>query len=100
MYDQLYSICVLCLFKFTDDVRSGNALVFGKGLFATTGAEHRRQRKVLNPVFSTTHMRDMSEYDSAVGGRRAHAYNTVPLFYDVAHKVIFDRQKLEGGRLI
>ena len=25
-----------------------------------TGEQHRKQRKMLNPVFSTTHMRDMS----------------------------------------
>ncbi|TEB39431.1 cytochrome P450 [Coprinellus micaceus] len=58
------------IFEETEGFTIGNALVFGKGLFATTGAEHRKQRKALNPVFSTTHTRDM-----------------IPLFYDVAHKV-------------
>lgn len=33
---------------------------------------HRRQRKMLNPVFSGAHMRDMT-----------------PIFYDIAHKVCF-----------
>ncbi len=27
-----------------------------------TGEQHRKQRKMLNPVFSTAHMRDMSTW--------------------------------------
>ena len=56
-----------------------NTVVFGKGLLATLGTpfvfsvniytdgrathegeDHRRQRKVMNPVFSTSHIRSMS----------------------------------------
>ncbi|KAK7038693.1 hypothetical protein VNI00_010577 [Paramarasmius palmivorus] len=36
-----------------------NRLAFGDGLLATVGEHHRKQRKLLNPVFSTAHMRDM-----------------------------------------
>ncbi|KAI0056909.1 cytochrome P450, partial [Artomyces pyxidatus] len=34
-------------------------LAFGPGLLATTGAHHRKQRRLLNPVFSTKHIRSM-----------------------------------------
>ncbi|KAG2153237.1 cytochrome P450, partial [Suillus clintonianus] len=34
-----------------------NKLVFGEGLISTVGEQHRRQRKLLNPVFSTSNMR-------------------------------------------
>ncbi|KAK7466276.1 hypothetical protein VKT23_005004 [Stygiomarasmius scandens] len=43
-------------------------MIFGEGLLGTLGDRHRRQRKLLNPVFSAAHMRDMS-----------------PTFYDVVH---------------
>lgn len=34
-----------------------NKLAFGEGLISTVGEQHRRQRKLLNPVFSTSNMR-------------------------------------------
>ncbi|KAJ3921771.1 cytochrome P450, partial [Lentinula edodes] len=34
-------------------------LLFGKGLLSTIGEQHRKQRKMLNPVFSIAHMRSM-----------------------------------------
>ncbi|KAJ3898600.1 cytochrome P450 [Lentinula edodes] len=36
-------------------------LLFGNGLLSTIGEQHRKQRKMLNPVFSIAHMRSMSE---------------------------------------
>ncbi|KAL4242915.1 cytochrome P450 family protein [Abortiporus biennis] len=36
-------------------------LLFGKGLLATSGVHHRQQRKMLNPLFSIGHMRDMTD---------------------------------------
>ncbi|GJE84313.1 cytochrome P450 [Phanerochaete sordida] len=45
-------------------------LHFGPGLFSTSGEHHRRQRKVLNPVFSVNHIRNMT-----------------PIFYDVARRL-------------
>ncbi|EIW54990.1 cytochrome P450 [Trametes versicolor FP-101664 SS1] len=45
-------------------------IIFGPGLFATLGDHHRKQRKMLNPVFSVNHMRNMS-----------------PIFYDITHKL-------------
>ncbi|KAH9949926.1 cytochrome P450 monooxygenase [Amylocystis lapponica] len=38
---------------------STNLLVFGGGLLSTLGDHHRKQRKLLNPVFSVGHMRYM-----------------------------------------
>ncbi|KAJ3990231.1 cytochrome P450 [Lentinula detonsa] len=35
------------------------AVILGKGLLNTTGEHHRKQRKMLNPVFSIAHMRSM-----------------------------------------
>ncbi|PCH40527.1 cytochrome P450 [Wolfiporia cocos MD-104 SS10] len=46
-----------------------NYLVFGRGLLATLGEQHRKQRKMLNPVFSVNHMRRLT-----------------PIFYDIIHK--------------
>ncbi|KAG2130367.1 cytochrome P450 [Suillus clintonianus] len=34
-------------------------VLFGDGLLATSGEHHRKQRKLLNPVFSLSHVRDM-----------------------------------------
>ncbi|KAF8971842.1 cytochrome P450 [Flammula alnicola] len=47
-----------------------NRLVFGEGLLGTLGEQHRKQRKMLNPVFSIAHMRDM-----------------VPTFYNITYKL-------------
>jgi len=47
----------------------GNDLYFGAGLLATLGEKHRRQRKLLNPAFSTAHLRSL-----------------VPIFYQVTHR--------------
>ncbi|KAI8972816.1 cytochrome P450 [Trametes punicea] len=44
--------------------------IFGPGLLSTLGEHHRRQRKMLNPVFSINHMRHMT-----------------PIFYGVCHKL-------------
>ncbi|KIK69207.1 hypothetical protein GYMLUDRAFT_35277 [Collybiopsis luxurians FD-317 M1] len=45
-------------------------LFLGKGLLNTVGDHHRKQRKMLNPVFSIVHMRSM-----------------LPIFYDVVDKL-------------
>ncbi|OCH94337.1 cytochrome P450 [Obba rivulosa] len=47
-----------------------NELLFGPGLLASLGDHHRKQRKMLNPVFSIAHMRHMT-----------------PIFYRVTHKL-------------
>ena len=45
-------------------------VLLGPGLLSTRGMQHKKQRKLLNPVFSSPHLRDMSQ-----------------TFYKVAHKV-------------
>ncbi|CAL1702598.1 unnamed protein product [Somion occarium] len=47
-----------------------NRLFFGNGLLASLGEQHRRQRKILNPVFNINHMRYMT-----------------PIFYRITHKL-------------
>ncbi|KAI0754308.1 cytochrome P450 [Daedaleopsis nitida] len=44
-----------------------NDLRFGPGLLSTLGDHHRHQRKMLNPVFSTNHMRHMVPIFNEVG---------------------------------
>ncbi|KJA27949.1 hypothetical protein HYPSUDRAFT_34187 [Hypholoma sublateritium FD-334 SS-4] len=58
------------IFEETPQWIQGNGVVYGPGLLATLGEQHRKQRKMLNPVFSTAHMRDM-----------------MPIFYDVTDKL-------------
>ncbi|KDQ24636.1 hypothetical protein PLEOSDRAFT_1047061 [Pleurotus ostreatus PC15] len=36
-----------------------NLVIFGPGLLSTLGSHHKKQRKMLNPVFSIAHMRQM-----------------------------------------
>lgn len=47
-----------------------NQPVFGDGLLSTLGEQHRRQRKMLNPVFSIAHMKRM-----------------IPTFFDITFQV-------------
>ncbi|PCH42180.1 cytochrome P450 [Wolfiporia cocos MD-104 SS10] len=47
-----------------------NYLIFGPGLTATLGTQHRKQRRMLNPVFSVNNMRYMT-----------------PTFYNIAYKL-------------
>ena len=35
-------------------------VAIGPGLLSTEGRQHRRQRKMLNPVFSAAHLRHMN----------------------------------------
>ncbi|KAJ3507527.1 hypothetical protein NMY22_g16903 [Coprinellus aureogranulatus] len=58
------------IFEETDGFLIGHKVIFGEGLFATMGDQHRKQRKMLNPVFSVAHLRNM-----------------IPIFYDVTHKL-------------
>ena len=49
---------------------SGNRILFGPGITTTTGKAHRKQRKLLNPAFSPTHLRELT-----------------PVFFNVAETV-------------
>ncbi|KAF9043342.1 cytochrome P450 [Panaeolus papilionaceus] len=58
------------VFEQTPSVIVGTRLLFGPGLLGTLGDYHRKQRKLLNPVFSIAHMRQM-----------------MPIFYRITHKL-------------
>lgn len=47
------------IYEETDMFILGNKLIFGEGLIATLGEQHRKQRKMLNPVFSLGNMREL-----------------------------------------
>ncbi|KAF8150033.1 cytochrome P450 [Crassisporium funariophilum] len=47
-----------------------NKLMVGKGILSSLGHHHKRQRKLLNPVFSAAHMKGLA-----------------PMFYDVSHQL-------------
>jgi cytochrome P450 len=59
------------IFEETNWFIQSNRMMFGMGLFATLGEHHKKQRKMLNPVFSTNHLRDM-----------------LPIFYEISYKVL------------
>ncbi|TFK29213.1 cytochrome P450 [Coprinopsis marcescibilis] len=60
-----------------------NEVTFGKGLLAIHGQKHRKQRKMLNPVFSIAHMREM-----------------VPIFYNVGYRLRDSiRQQVSAGKI-
>ncbi|KAF9526760.1 cytochrome P450 [Crepidotus variabilis] len=59
----------------------GGQLLFGDGLLGIWGEAHKKQRKMLNPSFSTANMRDL-----------------VPLFYNISQKTAKAfAKKVEGG---
>ncbi|KAI5121362.1 hypothetical protein M0805_000670 [Coniferiporia weirii] len=60
---------------------ASNVLIFGGGLLSTLGEHHRKQRKMLNPVFSLKHMRDL-----------------MPIFYPIVYELrdVIARQ-VRGG---
>ncbi|KAF9064449.1 cytochrome P450 [Rhodocollybia butyracea] len=65
----MHHILVKHVFSFTP-IRTGGTLLFGNGLLNMSGEQHRKQRKMLNPVFSIAHMRSM-----------------MPIFYDVVDQL-------------
>ncbi|KAH9055229.1 cytochrome P450 [Lactarius vividus] len=48
------------IFEVTEAFLRSNMQASGPSLFATTGAQHRMQRKLLNPAFNIKHMRYMT----------------------------------------
>ncbi|KAJ7494606.1 cytochrome P450 [Mycena galericulata] len=57
------------IFEETDSTIRGTRMSFGEGILSTLGEQHRKQRKMLNPVFAVSHLRQM-----------------VPLFFDVGKR--------------
>ncbi|KAJ3534433.1 hypothetical protein NM688_g7137 [Phlebia brevispora] len=57
-------------YEFAKWVLDWDRSVFGPGILSVAGENHRRQRKMLNPAFSTSHIREMT-----------------PVFYGVADRL-------------
>ncbi|KAF7792235.1 hypothetical protein EIP86_003270 [Pleurotus ostreatoroseus] len=53
-----------------DYMLASNNIIFGPGLLSVCGAQHRRQRKMLNPAFSADNLQKMT-----------------PMFYQLSHKL-------------
>lgn len=62
-------LCI-SLFNGLQSRNSFDMLLFGPGLLSTSGVTHKKQRKMLNPLFSGAHMR-----------------NLTPIFLEVSRKV-------------
>ncbi|KAI0657157.1 cytochrome P450 [Cubamyces menziesii] len=58
------------VFEESEILTTAFMLYVGPGLLSTLGEQHRKQRKMLNPVFSAKHLREMT-----------------PIFNDVIHKL-------------
>ncbi|KDR76361.1 hypothetical protein GALMADRAFT_68089 [Galerina marginata CBS 339.88] len=58
------------VYEQTSAALNSTRLMFGPGLLATLGEQHRKQKKMLSPVFSIAHMREM-----------------IPTFYNVTYKL-------------
>ncbi|KAF8955779.1 cytochrome P450 [Flammula alnicola] len=71
----LHHIFVKDQYKFEETAQfiQINRTVFGEGLLGTLGEQHRKQRKMLNPVFSIAHMRNMGM--------------SIPIFYNITYKL-------------
>ncbi|KAH6909125.1 cytochrome P450 [Coprinopsis sp. MPI-PUGE-AT-0042] len=59
------------VFEETPESYAARTMLFGEGLISTFGHQHRKQRKMLTPVFSIKHMRDI-----------------VPTFHEISGKVV------------
>ncbi|KAJ6513338.1 cytochrome P450 [Mycena sanguinolenta] len=57
------------IFEETDSTILGTRMSFGEGILSTLGEQHKKQRKMLNPVFSAAHLRHMVPIFFGVGKR-------------------------------
>lgn len=46
-----------------------NKVIFGPGLVATTGDHHKRQRKIVTPIFSVAHLRQLTSIMYDIGDK-------------------------------
>ncbi|KAF8518920.1 cytochrome P450 [Gautieria morchelliformis] len=57
------------IYEETDMFIMGNRLIFGEGLISTRGEQHRKQRKILNPMFSLGNMRHLLPLSSIISSQ-------------------------------
>ncbi|KAH6909123.1 cytochrome P450 [Coprinopsis sp. MPI-PUGE-AT-0042] len=69
------------IFEETPESYVGRNAIFGPGLLSTFGEQHRKQRRMLNPVFSINHMREM-----------------VPTFHEIANKLSATLEEMVSQR--
>lgn len=62
-----FSLCTLVCGNINMYRGSGANPLVGPGLLSTYGAQHKKQRKMLDPVFSTGHMRNLTPLFNDVG---------------------------------
>ncbi|KAJ7857463.1 hypothetical protein B0H14DRAFT_2578354 [Mycena olivaceomarginata] len=74
----LYQILVKDIFEEADSNLYGSLVLFGEGILVTSGEQHKKQRKMLNPAFSAAHLRQMVLTGTS---------NEVPIFFDVGKRV-------------
>ncbi|KAI0359963.1 cytochrome P450 [Trametes cingulata] len=74
----IHSVLVKDADRYGKGVASDNGmeLLLGPGLLATHGERHRRQRKMLNPVFSAAYMRSMTPFFHEIVGKLREAIVT------------------------
>ncbi|KAK0199521.1 cytochrome P450 [Desarmillaria ectypa] len=63
-------------FEETDVFIETNKVIFGPGLVATTGDEHKRQRKLVNPVFSVAQLKNLMPVFYGISDRLADIIET------------------------
>ncbi|PPR05971.1 hypothetical protein CVT24_004635 [Panaeolus cyanescens] len=57
------------IYEETEHLLLINQIMFGPGILSTVGSQHRKQRKLLNPVFSVKHLRTLTPKIYSVGHR-------------------------------
>ncbi|KAF5392163.1 hypothetical protein D9757_001398 [Collybiopsis confluens] len=76
------------IFEESDGFIQSQLLIFGNGLLGTIGHQHRKQRKMLNPMFSLTHLREMGTQSRPLSAvRHSPTKMTVPVLFEIAHKM-------------
>ncbi|KAG2033844.1 cytochrome P450 [Suillus americanus] len=76
------------IFEEIDDFILSNKLVFGYGLISTLGEQHQRQRKMLNPVFSISNMRELLPIIQAISHQLKSILILLPTVSMVMHAII------------
>lgn len=51
---------------------SWNKAIIGEGILSTLGAQHRKQRKILNPVFNIKHLRELTPVFTEIATKLCH----------------------------
>jgi hypothetical protein len=76
-----------------------HSVVFGEGLIAAVGDQHKKQRKMLNPVFSTMHLRGMTPTFFTIAKQVSSSLDHIIafhyLFYHSSRKLYYLKSSLD-----